>query len=279
MTFRWMLILLLTNLIPSTDAFAWGSEGHREIARIAWSRLTPEVQKTALALLNSGDDAPTTKCSYKTIEDAATWLDCVRGAGLSTYFANYYHADRATHCPALVVPTKCATGHCASDALNLSIQKLGDLNAKPETRRIALKVIIHLLGDLHQPLHVERDANSFSVSLDSGVSYIGFHEYWDKNVLGSISENKAVLEKLLGDYGPEFMKGSPDSWTKETFEESKSIIYGDSMKSLMCNTDPTKSKVLLTKAYQREASHYAYYKVSQAGVRLASILNELLRTR
>ncbi|RYZ49677.1 MAG: hypothetical protein EOP07_24090 [Proteobacteria bacterium] len=266
---------LLLNFSFPLVAYSWGAQGHQKVAQIAWDRMDTATQKAVTDLLKSGNDAPTTNCKYQSIEEASTWLDCVRGAALPDYFANYYHADRFTHCPNIVIPTKCKSGHCASDALNVSILQLKDKTATLASRRIALKVIIHLIGDLHQPLHVERDANSFMV--DQSGSTVGFHEYWDKDVVTSINSNRTVLDTIVQKHGASFLQGTVNDWVKDTFEESKSVVYQGPLKSLMCNQDPVKFKVMLSEDYRQDAAHYSYFKIAQAGVRLAQLLTEILK--
>lgn len=160
----------LVSLLPAR-ASAWGGEGHRIVARIAWARLegTPTLAKIKAILGNSPD----------AFLEASTWPDSVRGNGPYSY-ANDWHfvsiprgksAFEAGNCagsrkkpydtPRVNAPYKKPyaknIANCVLGALDYSRATLKDPGSSPEARREALKFIVHFIGDLHQPLHNSED--------------------------------------------------------------------------------------------------------------------------
>lgn len=284
-------LLIITIFMIAINTFgsvqAWTGSGHRHVSMIAWSRMTPEAQEMAYTLLKSGIDAPNTPCDESSFVNlptprdvfvgAASWLDCARSTPPEE--AHVMHADRTQLCPNTNVPTGCKDKHCASDALNQAIADLNNKNNSVKTRRIALKLIIHLMGDLHQPLHAAEAADPIhnggttTVLTDPQSNPIILHQYWDYNVIQNLSNHKAHINSLIVTHASEWGKGSIDDWVRQTVEQVPNAVYREPLRSVMCDPSKMTRPVLLTPEYIAAASDFADLKIAQAGVRLALILN------
>lgn len=175
------LAACLVSLLPAR-ASAWGGEGHRIVARIAWARLqgTPTLAKIKSILGNSPE----------AFLDASTWPDDVRKEGTHKY-ANDWHfvsiprgksAFEAKFCAGALKkpydtprvdapynkPYAKNIGNCVLGALDYSRATLKDPSSSPEARREALKFIVHFIGDLHQPLHNSEDFTFTNYKKTSG---------------------------------------------------------------------------------------------------------------
>ena len=156
----------LTGVLASGQALAWGSDGHRVVGAIADQLIagTPAQQRVA-ALLQPGES----------LETLAVWADCVKTTApascgpqteeMKVFLASnpgqagYHYTD---------VPFQLdhyqdhALGTRADDIVQILRQAIGVLQGHPETagnphqftQRQALQMVAHLVGDLHQPLHV-----------------------------------------------------------------------------------------------------------------------------
>lgn len=167
---RLCLAVCLLSLLP-VRASAWGRDGHRIVARIAWARLqgTPTLTKVKAILGNSQD----------AFLEAATWPDDVRGNGPYAY-ANDWHFisipkgkrsfeagfcagssdapyDKPRVDTAYNRPYARNIRNCLLGGLDYSRATLRDPQSTPGARGEALKFIIHFIGDLHQPLHNSED--------------------------------------------------------------------------------------------------------------------------
>jgi hypothetical protein len=282
---KWLLIVLFIaeTMGVSSPAYAWTHVGHELVADIAWSRMTPQARSQAMRLLESGDDVPNAACQTRTFRQGATWLDCIRSnSSLSPDVAKQalvYHADRDALCP--VLRTHCKDHHCATDTLEQAIAQVSDKNEPLATRRIALKIIMHLVGDLHQPLHEatasDGNGNLTTVLVKPNAQPMGLHGYWDNVISHRVRTRMDDVRRIIDAHGAEMERGTIKEWNQETREQAKDIVYGAlpgvrDICLLGKNTPP----ILLDRHYVDDATTLGELKIAQAGVRLAVILNRVL---
>ncbi len=195
------------TLVPA-PARAWDDVGHMAIAIVAWRHMTPVARARAVALLRAAppgaglaqlrpnEGGPEAR-DLALFARAATWPDLVRDRRDSVRFATYHHAtwhylswswrpDSAGR-PAVV------TG-LPTDSENV-VERIGalrpvvaDVSRPAETRAIALSWILHLVGDIHQPVHTasrvtpanpEGDHGANAVRLTDGGRPTNLHAVWD----------------------------------------------------------------------------------------------------
>jgi hypothetical protein len=288
-----MLVLLTAITASSNSAQAWNRAGHERIAGIAWGRLTPEAQKMVHKLLISGVDSPGTPCDETSFINlptpknvfigSASWLDCARTTPPEE--AHVMHADRTQLCPGVNLPSACKSRHCASDALNSALEKFRDPQNSIRTRRIALKMIIHLMGDLHQPLHAAQAADpihnggTMKIITSPAAESITMHQFWDslpsRMVSARASEYRISTPLLPEEDAPQWHFGTVDKWLSETVSQTVEHVNYPPLKVAMCNPSLMQKPILITPAYMKQAKAFADYKVAQAGVRLARIINRV----
>lgn len=263
-------------------AYGWTGSGHRWVAGIAWDHMTPEAQETIHNLLISGQDIPecekdiisNTGNKKKAFVGAASWSDCVRGKpGFGMY-----HADRYPLCLGLG-RSACKSKHCASDSLLEAIKNLGDPSISQEIRRRAVKTIIHLVGDLHQPLHVVATGPIDMMIRKSAISTPSrLHEYWDYDVMVGVKEKQKALFDLIKTQGTAMQQGTWNDWINETVAQGKKMAYGELLggEAGMCTAIQSVGNlpVVLPPEYANKASDLGIIKIAQAGMRLAKIFNQ-----
>jgi hypothetical protein len=157
------------------------------------------------------------------------------------------------------------------EALNWFTSVLADTKAPLNARRIALRFVAHLVGDMHQPLHAGRreDRNGTDIT----VSYRGqtntLHLFWDINLVemveGTFYEVGKALDASFSTERTSWQSGKPETWTDESFKLSRSHAYnlGDSTE--------------LTDDYVAVALSLVRLRLAQAGVRLSWLLNNAFR--
>ena len=270
-------MLLLFFMGSNTFAHAWSGSGHRFIGSLAWSQMTPGAKKMVKELLASGDDAPGTTCKADSISTASSWLDCARGNNVLP-FSEIFHADRYPVCVGMVIPSKCKTGHCTTDSLKEAIHNLENPISSVENRRTSLKIILHLVEDLHQPLHVatngDMNGNETMVLTDEQSKPISLHQYWDRNLISAIRQHENDVYELMKSRASSMRVGTVDDWNNQTTQEARTMVYGELLGDKMCL--PRKQDappILLTTSYQKHAYALMQLKMAEAGVRLAYILN------
>jgi nuclease S1 len=250
------LSLLLGAFVA--DAAAWGPTGHRAVGRIAERHLTPGAVRAVADLLGTEQLAHVT-----------TWADEIR-AEPEWAKADSWHwvtiPDGQTY--------ETAAKNPAGDVLEAIARfekVLSDRTAARRERTQALKWLAHLVGDLHQPMHVgrgdDRGGNEVLVLWFGEPSNL--HAVWDGKMIENSLLSFSELADSLGRPTPEQVRewqssGAPD-WATESFQLRNACYeLGDrrlSYRYLHANWPVVQRRVL------------------QAGVRLAGELNRLLDGR
>jgi hypothetical protein len=150
--------------IPS--AFSWGRIGHRVAARMAEERLTPAASAAIHDLL--GPEV--------SLADISTWADEHRNPR-----SGAWHYVDVPITESRYNPRFCPANGCVVSKINDFRQVLQDPKAGKTEKLQALKFLIHLIEDLHQPLHVgdtgSRGGNSIQVRFYNRGSNL--HRVWD----------------------------------------------------------------------------------------------------
>jgi hypothetical protein len=173
------LLALVLGLEPA-PARAWGRDAHRVVADLAQDRLRPAARAEVARLLALEPAAR--------LEDVANWADEQRRDGLADVAGS--PTDRRSHfvnfrggCE--YVPSRdCPDGRCVIAAINRQFLVLSDARRPDGERLIALKMLVHLVADEHQPLHAspvdDHGGNDYQVSLDGTGSNL--HAVWDRTL-------------------------------------------------------------------------------------------------
>jgi S1/P1 Nuclease len=283
-------ITLLCNVVWSSPVWAWGDEGHEVIALIAQSRLDPVARKNVEALLAADPDTLTAP----NIADAATWADKFRdsdrnGARQNTRMWHFVdlelsapNLDRACfgH-PALPAGALASNGP-AQDCVVDKIEEFAAELANPATDRseriVALKFLLHLVGDLHQPLHASDDHDRGGN--DKRVSAVGMHaetlhHYWDTDFVEQLGPNsQQIATTLIAHISAtdvrDWALGNAADWAMGSFKVAKDDAYGQ------LPAPDAVGKFRLADTYVAMADRDVALQLSKAGVRLAVMLNRAL---
>jgi len=272
-------------LVTAPQAFAWGPQGHRTIGAIADRLLTPAAHAAVLQILADDRDKFGKPSGRTTLEAVSEWSDEVRGTAADH---PAWHYDDLPICGAADKRRYCPDGQCNSEQLKRLIAVLGDTRAAAGERDEALKWVVHLAGDLHQPLHAADNAdhggNLVPVALE-GVHTRGrenLHRAWDNDLVQlalhahSRQQPPRDIDALVTEarnLGREVGQGSPDSWAKESNNLARNVAYR--YPGFACNSIPS-GIVVLDAAYLDDAGLVVRERLLLAGARLATLLNTTL---
>jgi hypothetical protein len=175
---------LIASLLPQ-HAQAWGDEGHRIIALIAEQYLEPATRAEVSAMLSANHDSLTAH----DIASEATWADKYRDSDRSGA-RDRYQGTRQWHFVDIELDRpdldQACSGHprlppgvpassgpadaCIVDKIDQFEAELANPETSPDERLVALKFLLHLVGDVHQPLHAadnhDADTNKKQVIVD-----------------------------------------------------------------------------------------------------------------
>ena len=175
------ILAALLALSVALPAQAWGPLGHRLVARLAEEGLTPQARGTVDRLLR-GEPEPT-------LRGIATWADDLRGSdsALGRSSARWHFVNLGESGCRYDAARDCPGGDCVVGALEAQARILADPARSADERRQALKFVVHLVGDAHQPLHAgyghDRGGNRYQVNLHGKGSNL--HQLWDSGLLGT----------------------------------------------------------------------------------------------
>ncbi len=177
-----LIALLIVLIILPVKTFAWGSKGHALVAEVDFNYMDENTKKEVLKYLND-----------MTIQDAANWMDNVKSDHSYDFMRAYHYVnfDKGVN----VVETN---GDYIIYQLNATIKDLQNKNnLSKEEINTKIKIIFHLIGDLHQPLHVGYGDDKGGNTMQINYNFRGtnLHSLWDS---GIIEYKKISLPDCLG---------------------------------------------------------------------------------
>lgn len=190
-------LLLVFLPLFTAPALAWSNQGHRLVGELAQRRLTPAANAQVAALL-AGEPEPS-------LAGVASWADTLRKSNPESYkkTERWHYVNFPVGTCAYRPQRDCPDGNCVVGQIERQRALLGDRTQPLQTRREALKFLVHFVGDLHQPLHAgnrkDKGGNDFQISLRTdlqpeayaqknyvdGVMGTNLHSIWDYYILAS----------------------------------------------------------------------------------------------
>jgi len=250
---------LLTLTAAAHGRLRWGVEGHHVVARIAESRLTPRARAEAERLLGG-----------QSLEAVSTWADEIRRDQPAT--GPWHYVDIELGDTAYDPARDCPHSACAVDALNTQIGILADTTRSDSARAEALRWVIHLVGDIHQPLHGSDDHDKGGN--DDHVVYRGnstnLHSLWDTGLLQTLGDEDAIVQQIDRELPRRndlaaIANTTPVEWAMESHDIARQTVYG-----LLPPSHEIDS------AYVAAARPVIIERLLRGGVRLAAVLDRAL---
>ncbi len=288
------LILVAGALLPG-KALAWDEEGHKIVALIADHYLDPAVKQKVDAMLAADTDTLT----QHDIASESVWADTYRNLDRKTAQAHMAvtdswhdvrlelgHPDIKAACPDKKPPAgKPASegpADCAIDKIGQFAEELSSKTVSPGEKLLALKYLLNLVADLHQPLYVSDDDNQGGDAtrvVGGGGDPGTLRHYWDAEFIDYLGDDPKPIADDITDgvrQSKSFDKmsqGSPTDWALEAFGLAKEHAYG--------KLPPRKpdGSYELPPDYVTDAIETVRLQLARAGVRLAGILNRAMATK
>ncbi len=257
------LVVVVCVLLLTRSLWAWGPTGHRVAARFAEDRLSPRALAAVHQLLGPGIR----------ISDASVWADEEREIPGS----QSWHYVNVPITASRYDPKFCQPGGCVVSRIEYFERILADKKVPNAERQQALKFLIHLIADLHQPLHVgdnnDRGGNLLQVRFfDLGTN---LHRVWDSALIEFHTTNEQVWLWDLTFYAKpktvlEWSKGTPEDWATESLLIAKSAYRLPGSQAII------RPGTTLGARYYNFALPIIQQQLAKAGIRTAYILNGIL---
>jgi len=290
---------VLLALLIAVPSYAWNATGHKAIGLIAYGQLTPTTRTRVDELLSQHPDypkwiegVPASDRGRAAFLAASVWPDTVRNDPR-------FHEDNRT--PTANVPglppgsqARHAGWHYRTSPFSPDgtptkppaetniVTKLRDfeaLGSLPDSMKTyTLPWLLHLVGDIHQPLHTTARFDRLRPNGDRGGNGIelkseNLHSYWDSRIGTSQTDpflNQLVITIQSRNPKPARLEMNPEQWAKEGFD-LRSQVYG------FTGNGTKESPAILSDAYSVQAKETAYARAALAGYRLAEFLNQRIK--
>jgi len=225
------LIALPALFLIALTAFGWGQKGHDVTAYIAEKHLTPSAKITVDSILNGSS-----------MVYWANWLDNASHTKQYAYTKTWHYKnidDGVRYEEAPANPSGDAV-----TAIKAQMEILGNPTASVKDRELALKILIHVTGDLHQPMHLGHatDLGGNRTKVRYFNRDTNLHSVWDSSIpesahKWSYSEWQEQIDRANTEYIAGVTAGTIDDWAKETaaiaadvynyFQPGKNISYNE----------------------------------------------------
>jgi hypothetical protein len=278
-------LVLVSVLLFSSLGWAWGPTGHRTVAEIAQRHLHPDVAARLKTLLGG-----------YTLADVANWADDRSQPEVIPFLPLHYvnvFPEFKTYQQS--PPTKGGDVFTAIIALidflrSGSSQDLGAVPALAHIDKVtAVKLLVHWVGDVHQPLHCIEDRDKEGHKLNGGnlfkVNWMGryqtaLHSIWDDEMIDFERYSYTEYARVLDHVSP----ADIDSWSHTPVVDwvNESLGYRDQIFSFPDKPQPAgelgtpSAPAYISYNYIQNQRATIRKRLTQGGVRLAYFLNMLL---
>ncbi len=309
-----IVVLAVVSFVVPSIAFAWDESGHKTTAYIAWQRMTPEVrEKVHKILMTAPEDSsigmyffgfgsrPLETKRREHFMLMAYWADIIRDRSFDSRYKKYHNSD--WHYTNMFWSQKDGKAEAVDgmEPAGKALAKIGEFsnvirsNAPDSEKAVAIAWLEHLIGDVHQPLHISALVSQYNPKGDQGGNLFfltpkgtpreqqdNLHSLWDQ-ILVRYQPNTygACDAEYLDPKGDEIMKKFPyekvaakasvldiDVWAAESLKSAQDVAFKD----LKFGEKPDSK-------YMKHAFETAQERIALAGYRMGNLFNEAFGTR
>ena len=252
----------VVGLLVMGCLISWGVTGHRTVALIAANHLTPQA-KAAVADLLDGES----------MASVSNWADEVKNEPKFKHTAGWHFIDLPDN---LNIPNferliKHSSQSNIYGAFISSLRTIERPNSSKEQKAQALKFIIHLVGDIHQPMHIGSDKNQAGTTklIQINGKFTDLFTLWENTLLDNHKLSDVQLAKRLDNATLTQLKTWENdnvmTWIWESYQVKKHIC------------EDIRSGANLDNRTVKQQLKTANKQIEKAGIRLAGVLNELFK--
>jgi hypothetical protein len=305
-------VLIVITAFLVVPAFAWHDEGHKLTGYVAWQRMTPQTRAAVIKILRSAPEDSNIAAFYPVygIEPEElrkmeffmlmhTWADMIRERSFPVRYQKYHRSNWHYYDTfwseangKVVILTGFEEGGEAVPRMAEAEKTMRDPNAKDADKAVALAWMLHLVGDIHQPLHNSARVTPTEPKGDQGgnlffltpegtppANRLNLHTYWDGITTRSVPLPKGeCVRDYLVELGNKMMKKNPyqkfasslklgqyREWHQEGFALATTVVF----------TPDLKRFEMPSEKYRKATFATAERQIPLAGYRIAETLNSI----
>ena len=248
-----ILFALALSFLTLVPAHGFSDLGHKMVAAIAWQKLPPFAKQSVQRILGVGE---------KKFVNASVWADHIKGNESFNYLKPMHYVNMPKDAQSYERKRDCRKDKCVVQAIETFSQVL--TSNQDKNKKLALRMVIHLLGDIHQPLHAglreDRGGNWYEVNyLGKDVS---LHKFWDHHLVKRLQLDWREVGQLKIP-GMKIELAKPEIWAQESHQIAVDTVYA------------VKENGKISDEYLLVADEVIKRRILQGGWRLAMWLNKL----
>lgn len=243
------------------QAMCWGQLGHRIVGEIAESYLTPKAKAEIKKILGN-----------ESVAMASTWADFIRSDSAYNYLNTWHYIDfpKELSYGQMKDQLKKDTTKDAYTAINFLVKELRKKNLAPDKKKMYLRLLIHIVGDVHQPLHVSPEGTSGGN--DVKVQWFGtnsnLHRVWDEQL---IADQKLSYTEYTNAINFSTM-AQRKKWQSQPISE---WLYQSYTISQSLQNEIKSNNQKLSYRYNYDHIQTLNQQLLKGGIRLAGVLNSI----
>ena len=256
-----MAIGLFLVYMPA-QSFAWGQLGHRIVAEIADSYLSKKAKKEIKKILGA-----------ESMAMSSTWADFIKSERSYKYLDTWHYVDfeKGVSCEEIHSVVGKDTSANAYNKIEFLISELKNKALPKEKKVMYLRLLIHLVGDIHQPYHVgyhdDRGGNDIKVTWFNKPT--NMHTIWDSELIEfqqlSYTEYVKSINHTTAAQREAWKDGGLKNWLCDSYKITETL-YND-----------VKTGDKLSYRYNYDHISTLNQQLVKGGVRLAEVLNQVFK--
>lgn len=259
-TIKKIAFFIFVSCLPFCS-FGWGVLGHRIVGQVANSYLTLKARAEIKKILGN-----------ESIAIASNWADFIKSDSSYNYISSWHYIDLDSGLTKDEVETYLKNDTTADvyTKINFLINELKKSNLPMEKKRMDLKLLIHFVGDVHQPFHVghRNDMGGNKIRVSWFNASTNLHSLWDDKLIDfqqlSYTEYTDVINHTTPTQRLAWQKQPISEWVIESYQIAEKLY------SEIKQPDPK-----LSYRYNYDHIQLLNEQLLKAGVRLAGLLNQL----
>ena len=253
-------VIILIAFLPF-QSMAWGLLGHRIVGEIADDYLSKKAKKEIYKILGT-----------ESIAMSSNWADFIKSDPAYGYLYNWHFINFNSGLTQQQFQSY-LDNDTATDAytkINFMVAELKKKDLSQDKKILYLRMLIHIVGDIHQPLHVGRleDRGGNNIKVLWFRDSVNLHQVWDEKLIGlqqlSYTEYATAINHTTKMQLTELQNEPLGSWLFQSYQLAQKI-YGD-IKAPNQNLD-----------YKYNYNYLGILneQLLKGGVHLAGLLNEI----
>lgn len=219
-----LLFVVLFALSLGQPAFSWGLLGHRIVGEIAQRHLSAKAKREIRKIMGN-----------ETLAMSANWADFIKSDTSYNYLNTWHYVNFKSNMsqPEVLVQLQNDSIPTIYNRLNHLVSEFkNNKSLTPEQKKMYLRLIVHLVGDIHQPMHAGRpeDLGGNRVQLHWFFEPSNLHRVWDEDLINyqqlSYTEYTQVLDFTTKSERLEWQTATPETWIYESYLIAEALYKG-----------------------------------------------------